>query len=242
MLCQIFKKRYNAFMHELTLEDILNAYCNGIFPMADCATDELEDIGWYSPPERGIIPLEEFHIPRSLKKYIRSHKDAFIVTVNHDFEAVIDACAAPAKGREETWINPTIKNWFMQFHDLGFAHSIEYRHREDYALQGGLYGLSIGGAFFGESMFSRVTNASKIALVALASHLKHAGFSLLDAQFVNDHLKQFGCTTMAKEVFVPQLHDAIRKPLTFTDHLEIEKSEEQNFVVIPQARILSALR
>lgn len=206
-------------MTDITLEDILNAYCNGIFPMAHISDTGQESIGWYDPPMRGVFPLDEFHVPRSLKKYIRNHSDDFIITVNADFKGVMEGCAATSKGREETWISPTIIEWYCRLHHHGFAHSIEYRRKSDFALLGGLYGLSIGCAFFGESMFSKVSAASKTALVALVYHLKMLNYSLLDTQFVNEHLQQFGCTEIDKNDYIIQLHHAIKQPQDFTTGL-----------------------
>lgn len=226
-------------MQEITLENILNAYCNGIFPMAQIYDDGHEEIGWYDPPMRGIIPLETFNIPRSLKKYIKNNQDDFIISVNTDFKAVMEHCAASYKGREETWISPTIIDWYCQLHDISFAHSIEYRRKSDFELLGGLYGLSIGSAFFGESMFSKVSSASKIALVALVTHLKASGFQLLDTQFVNDHLLQFGCIEIPKATYLKKLHIAIQEKADFTKDLT---SIKENILGIETNKILEFIQ
>jgi len=162
----------------------------------------------------GLYRSPSFHLPRSLKRAVL--KGGYTVTINHDFAGVIAACAAcSGKGREETWINPVIRDWFLELHGLGFAHSVEYR--ADGVLMGGLYGLCIGGAFFGESMFSRTQNASKIALVHLVARLYNRGFFLLDSQFVNDHLVQFGCHEIPREDYLERLTKAIQMPLRFVD-------------------------
>lgn len=194
-------------MHDITPIDILNAYCNGYFPMARTATSGAEDMHWYDPPMRGIIPIAEFHCPRSLRRAVL--KGGYEITINRDFAAVIDACAAMTDERKESWINPIIRNWFCELHRMGFAHSVEYR--EGGVLTGGLYGLAIGGAFFGESMFSRTTNASKIALVHLVARLHARGFTLLDSQFVNDHLVQFGCHDISRDDYLTCLYEAVRR-------------------------------
>jgi leucyl/phenylalanyl-tRNA--protein transferase len=226
-------------MHDISLEDILNAYCNGIFPMAEILDNGEEDIGWYDPPIRGILPLEKFNVPRSLKKLIRQKQDDFIITVNTDFEAVMKACADTYKGREETWISPTIIDWYCGLNSIGFAHSIEYRNKADLTLLGGLYGISIGKAFFGESMFSKESGASKIALVALATHLTENNFELLDTQFVNNHLLQFGCIEIEKDDYLTRLHKAISQRANFTDNL---KKNDNAAAQIDTAKILSFIQ
>jgi leucyl/phenylalanyl-tRNA--protein transferase len=149
------------------------------------------------PEWRCILPLDAFHVPRRLKRTIRS--DLFSFTSDHDFAAVIDACAAPGPDREDTWINSDIRMLYLDLHARGLAHSVETRL--DGQLIGGLYGVALGGAFFGESMFSRATDASKAALVHLVARLKFAGFRLLDAQFTTPHLEQFGAQTLPRRIF-----------------------------------------
>ncbi len=185
---------------------LLRAYATGYFPMADHRDGE---IGWYSPDPRAIIPLDTFHIPRSLSLTIK--KDIFHVTVNTDFESVIRSCA----GRPETWISEEIVLSYVALHRLGYAHSVECR-KEDH-LAGGLYGVALGGAFFGESMFSRHRDASKIALVALVERLKRQKFLLLDTQFLTPHLARFGALEIPRGEYLQQLQAALARHCTFTD-------------------------
>lgn len=179
---------------EVTAEDLLKAYRVGIFPMAENADDT--DIFWIDPEMRGVIPLDQFHVPASLRKSLR--KNPYRVSINTAFDRVIDACAAQTPGRPETWINPMIAGWYKELHRMGHAHSVECWDA-DGTLAGGLYGLAIERAFFGESMFSRMTDASKIALVHLVARLRQKNFELLDCQFVNEHLKQFGCVAIPRD-------------------------------------------
>jgi leucyl/phenylalanyl-tRNA--protein transferase len=188
----------------VTPEDVLEAYCHGLFPMAESADDP--DIFWVSPEVRGIIPLECFHAPRSLLKQIR--QKTFTITFNQAFDAVIEGCAATGKGRKKTWINGQIQALYTQLHRMGFAHSAEC-WGQDGQLAGGLYGIAIRGAFFGESMFSRVPNASKVALVHLVRHLRQQGFVLLDCQFTNPHLLQFGCIEVPRDDYHSLLSGAL---------------------------------
>lgn len=192
-----------AVEREITPEDLLNAYCAGIFPMAESADDE--SVFWMDPEKRGVIPLDQFHIPASLKKVLK--KRPFRVTINAAFDQVIDSCAAQTPVRGATWINPIIAGWYKELHRMGFAHSVECW--KDDQLAGGLYGISIHGAFFGESMFSRVTDASKVALVHLVARLKQRDFKLLDCQFVNPHLVQFGCVEIARDDYHSALDGAL---------------------------------
>jgi leucyl/phenylalanyl-tRNA--protein transferase len=174
----------------ITAEVLLKAYAVGIFPMAESAEDP--ELFWVEPERRGVLPLETFHVPRRLARTIRS--DRFEIRIDTDFEAVIAGCAAPGPGRRKTWINGRIRVLYGDLFRLGHVHTVE-TWLED-RLVGGLYGVSIGGAFFGESMFSLETDASKVALVHLVARLKHGGYSLLDTQFVTEHLSGFG----AKEI------------------------------------------
>jgi leucyl/phenylalanyl-tRNA---protein transferase len=169
---------------KLTPHVLLNAYSQGIFPMAD----EDGTIYWYDPDPRAILPLATFHIPRSLARTI--HRGNFEVRVDTAFREVMGACAEPTPGREVTWINSEIIGAYCELHALGFAHSVETWIEGK--LAGGLYGVSLGGFFAGESMFSRVTDCSKIALVYLVERLRRGGFCLLDTQFMTDHLRRFG--------------------------------------------------
>jgi len=191
-------------------ETLIKAYSLGVFPMADSA--DSRDIKFYDPDARALIPLawqegarHEFHLPRRLARTVRQRR--FSVTVDRDFPAVIDECAALGDGRTETWINRDIRQLYIALHRLGFAHSIEVWHEE--RLVGGLYGVALRAAFFGESMFSRQTDASKVALVHLVARLRAGGFHLLDAQFTNDHLRQFGIHEISREQFQRRLQRAL---------------------------------
>lgn len=174
---------------------LLDAYASGLFPMAEDREDPR--LYWVDPDMRGIIPIEGFHIPRRLRRTVR--QDPFAVTVDQDFRAVIEACAEAAPGRRSTWINEEIVHVYTELHRLGAAHSVECRR--DGELVGGLYGVSLKSAFFGESMFSRATDASKVALVHLVARLKAGGYRLLDAQFVTDHLTQFGIREIPRTAY-----------------------------------------
>lgn len=182
-------------MKAFSTDDLLACYRRGVFPMAESR----EDAGFFivDPEWRCVFPLDGFHVPKRLARTIR--QDGFSFTVDRDFEAVIKGCAAPGPDREDTWINTDILSLYLSLHAQGLAHSVETR--VDGQLVGGLYGVALGGAFFGESMFSRVTDASKAALVQLVARLKFGGFKLLDAQFVTPHLEQFGAQTLPRRIF-----------------------------------------
>ncbi|MDE2630794.1 MAG: leucyl/phenylalanyl-tRNA--protein transferase, partial [Alphaproteobacteria bacterium] len=179
----------------LTPEILLSAYAEGLFPMAERRDDPT--LYWVSPQKRGIFPLDTFHVPKRLARTVRS--DRFSVTADTAFAGVLLACAEPAPGREETWINDEIVRLYTALHLSGHAHSLECR-REG-RLAGGLYGVQLGGAFFGESMFSRETDASKVALVHLVARLKMGGFKLLDAQFLTAHLARFGAVEIPRKTY-----------------------------------------
>lgn len=198
---------------QITPGMLLRAYAIGIFPMAESRDDP--DLYWIDPELRGILPLDKFHVPHSLWKTIR--KGRFDVTCDRAFTAVVEQCAAPAPGRRQTWINDTIFDLCRQLFVLGHAHSIETWL--DGKLVGGLYGISLGGAFFGESMFSRETDASKIALVHLMARLKAGGYGLLDTQFVTQHLSRFGAVEIPREEYRRQLNEAIGLPARFYGEL-----------------------
>lgn len=168
-------------------------------------------VHWVAPPTRGIFPLERFHVPRRLRRSVRQR--IFEVRCNTAFRSVIDACASPASGRRDTWINGEIRRSFIALHQSGFAHSVEC-WRQD-RLVGGLYGVALGGAFFGESMFSRERDASKIALVNLVARLRLGQFSLLDIQFVTPHLVQFGAIEIPAAEYLECLNDALQLDATF---------------------------
>ena len=186
----------------LTSELVMQAYYAGVFPMAENRDDK--EFMWVEPKERGIIDLDEFHIPKRLARTMRHHP--YDIRFDHDFAAVINACAQ----REETWINQDIEDVFIELHTLGHAHSVEAYDAQN-TLVGGLYGLAIGGLFCGESMFSTATDASKIALVALVERLKENGFVLLDTQFITEHLRQFGAKTIPQEEYLLRARVAIER-------------------------------
>ncbi len=194
---------------EITPRVLLKAYACGIFPMAESADDP--GLFWIEPEIRGIIPLEQFRIPKSLKKTIR--KEPFEVRIDTAFERVVEACAASAPGRGKTWINDRIKRLYSDLHRIGHCHSVECW--QDDRLVGGLYGVRLGSAFFGESMFSRVTDGSKVALVHLVHRLIAGRFRLLDTQFTTDHLKRFGAIDISKEDYSELLYDALQDEADF---------------------------
>lgn len=188
---------------EITPEILLRAYAAGIFPMAEDADDPT--LFWVEPRERGIIPLRGFHISKRLARTIRS--DIFEIRVDEDFDAVIAACAAPGFDREKTWISGRIRRLYGELFDAGFCHTVEV-YRDD-RLVGGLYGVRLQGAFFGESMFHRERDASKVALVHLVARLRKGGFTLLDTQFVTPHLAQFGAIEVPRRNYKQLLRAAM---------------------------------
>lgn len=188
---------------------ILAAYAEGVFPMA--RQREGREIVFVSPKERGILPLERFHVPRRLARTVRSNR--FSVTVDTVFEDVIRGCATPAKDRAESWINAEIVGVYCELHRRGYAHSVECWRNG--VLAGGLYGVRLGAAFFGESMFSRERDASKVALVHLVARLKRGGFQLLDAQFLTEHLAQFGAIAIPRDAYVTLLKRALVEEADF---------------------------
>ncbi|MAS92582.1 MAG: leucyl/phenylalanyl-tRNA--protein transferase [Verrucomicrobiales bacterium] len=183
---------------------LIAAYRGGMFPMA---MDNRGEIGWFSPDPRGVIPLDEFHIPHGLKRTLR--KDLFEIRVNTAFKEVMEGCA----DRKTTWISKEIMTSYEKLFELGYAHSVEaWRDGE---LRGGLYGIAIGGAFFGESMFSRESDASKVALVSLVKRLKERRFQLLDTQWTTDHLSRFGCREIPRYEYIRQLNLALLVTTSF---------------------------
>lgn len=168
-------------------------------------------IYWYDPDPRAIIPLDRFHVSRSLERTIRQQR--FEIRLNTAFTAVVQACAAPAPGREETWINNDITQAYTRLHRLGFAHSVEAWQADE--LVGGLYGVAIGGFFAGESMFSTVPDSSKVALVYLVEHLRRQRFRLLDTQFLTEHLRRFGAVEISAEAYRQKLGQALLIPARF---------------------------
>ena len=194
---------------EITPSILLKAYACGIFPMAEKADDP--GIFWIDPTERGILPLDGFHLPRSLRKTIR--RAPFDIRVDTAFAAVVDGCAESAPGRMETWINGQIRSLTLALAQEGFAHSVEAWDGDE--LVGGLYGVSLGGAFFGESMFSRRTDASKVALAYLWERLCRGGYQLLDTQFLTGHLERFGAIEIERDTYQALLAEAITLDATF---------------------------
>ncbi len=190
-------------MEEVAPEELLDIYAAGYFPMAE--SHDTPELYWFQPEIRGVLPVEGFNVPHGMRKLLKTHD--FTITIDKDFEAVMRACAELNASRTETWINERIVQLYCSLHKMGDAHSVEI-WQED-ALVGGLYGVSIGGAFFGESMFSRTEGASKVALVSLAELLKEAGYTLLDTQYVNDHLKQFGVEEVPHEDYMERLESAL---------------------------------
>jgi leucyl/phenylalanyl-tRNA--protein transferase len=188
---------------KFTPEFILAAYAQGVFPMA--RRREGSEIVFVSPKERGIIPLDHFHLPRRLARTVKS--DRFAVTIDTAFVDVITYCAAPAEDRAESWINAEIIDIYCELHRRGYAHSVECWRNG--SLAGGLYGVRLGAAFFGESMFSLERDASKVALVHLAARLKRCGFQLLDAQFLTEHLARFGAIAIPRDAYLELLGRAL---------------------------------
>jgi leucyl/phenylalanyl-tRNA--protein transferase len=194
---------------ELTPQVLLKAYACGIFPMAESADDP--GLYWIEPEARGIIPLGRFHIPKRLARTVR--QDEFEIHIDRDFDGVIAGCADVAPGRNKTWINTRIRRLYADLFELGHCHTIEAWH--DGRLVGGLYGVRLGAAFFGESMFTRVRDASKVALVHLVARLRVGGFRLLDTQFTTDHLKQFGAVDVDRRQYHHLLEKAIEADADF---------------------------
>lgn len=185
---------------------LLHTYRFGLFPMADPEQDGA--VYWMDPDPRGILPLDAFHVPKNLRKLVR--RAPFEVVPDRDFEAVMRACAEPAPGRESTWISEDVVAVYTALHRRGAAHSVECW--AEGRLVGGLYGVALGGAFFGESMFTRVRDASKVALVHLVAALRRGGFVLLDTQFVTPHLEQFGAVEIPQATYRRRLAEALAVP------------------------------
>jgi leucyl/phenylalanyl-tRNA---protein transferase len=195
--------RIDDVLVEITPEVLLKAYACGIFPMAESANDP--GLYWIEPEQRGVLPFAGFHVPSRLARSVRA--DVYEIAIDRDFDGVVAGCAAPGVDREKTWINRRIRHLYRQLFEAGHCHTVEaYRDGE---LVGGLYGVRLGGAFFGESMFSRARDASKIALVHLVARLMHGGFTLLDTQFVTDHLRQFGAVEVPRRAYHGMLEDAL---------------------------------
>jgi leucyl/phenylalanyl-tRNA--protein transferase len=198
----------------VTPDLLLRAYRAGLFPMAETRTGFR--LYWLDPEQRGVLPLDEFHLPRRLRRTVMS--DRYRITTDTAFDAVISACAESGPRRSDTWINPAIERLFRGLHEMGHAHSVECWRGDD--LVGGLYGMAIRGAFFGESMFSRARDASKVALVHLVARLRMAGFTLLDTQFVTSHLAQFGAIEIPRDLYRRCLAEALEQPAVWPDRPE----------------------
>jgi leucyl/phenylalanyl-tRNA---protein transferase len=194
---------------EITPVVLLKAYSCGIFPMAEAADDPA--LYWIEPQERGILPLDAIHLPKRLKRTIK--QDFFEVRIDSDFGAVIEGCGAERPGRQTTWINDKIRALYGELFRMGNCHTVETWH--DGRLVGGLYGVTLGGAFFGESMFSTESDASKVALVHLCARLIAGGFTLLDCQFQTKHLRQFGTIEIDRTDFQQRLDASLKKPGNF---------------------------
>lgn len=216
-------------MIEITPQVLLKAYSCGIFPMAESADDPA--LYWIEPQHRGILPLDSVHVPRRLAKTVR--QGALRVSIDTDYEGVIEGCAAERAGRRSTWINARIRGLYRDLFRLGHCHTVEVWDGD--RLVGGLYGVALGGVFFGESMFSYVRDASKIALVHLVGRLIGGGFTLLDTQFVTDHLRQFGTIEIEREDFHRHLDRALGQTADFM-RLPLDASGDEILDIIEKAQ------
>jgi leucyl/phenylalanyl-tRNA--protein transferase len=206
---------------EVTTDLVLRAYRHGLFPMAEGRAGE--KLFWLDPIKRGVLPLDEFHLSRRLLRTVLS--GPYTVTADRNFAGAIAGCATPVPDRADTWINPQIERLFTELFRMGHAHSIETWEGD--TLVGGLYGVALGGAFFGESMFSFARDASKVALVHLVARMRIGGFTLLDTQFVTEHLSQFGATEIPRDLYKQQLAAALELPAVWiTDPDEARLTEE----------------
>src|SRR6185295_386413 len=194
---------------EITPQVLLKAYACGIFPMAESCDDPA--LYWIEPQQRGILPLHAVHVPKRLARTVR--QGSYEIRIDHDFEAVIDGCAMSRPGRRTTWINRKIRALYRDLFDTGYCHTVEAWAGG--RLVGGLYGVALNGAFFGESMFSTARDASKVALAYLCARLTYGGFSLLDTQFVTEHLKQFGTVEIDRSEFHALLEKALAHDADF---------------------------
>ena len=198
-------------MKRPSAEIVLSAYMQGIFPMAH--PEEDDQIYWYAPDPRAILPIEDFHVPRRLEQTVR--QDPFEICINRDFDGVVAGCAAPRKTQSTTWISSGLASVYAELHRRGFVHTVEAWDEGE--LVGGLYGVAIGGLFAGESMFYRKRDASKVCLVHLVRRLRRRGFVLLDIQFMTDHLARFGACEISREEYERRLAVAIDLPCKFVD-------------------------
>ncbi|SHL99544.1 leucyl/phenylalanyl-tRNA--protein transferase [Roseibium suaedae] len=190
---------------EITPQVLLKAYACGLFPMAESAEDAT--LFWIEPELRGILPLDHFHLPKRLKRTLRA--DKFEIRINTDFEGVINGCAGSGPDRPQTWINDEIRRLYGALFEQGYCHTVEAWHEGK--LAGGLYGISLNGVFFGESMFTRVTDASKICLTHLVARLIAGGYKLLDTQFLTEHLARFGTIEISRDIYSDLLDDALQE-------------------------------
>ena len=219
----------NNFNHnyiKIDYKNILDAYCHGIFPMAENINSS--EVFWVKPKIRGVINPYKLNIRRKLKRFINTKP--FKIKINTDFIGVIEACSEITSVRENTWINPSIRDVFIELHYKGYAHSVECYSNDD--LVGGLYGVAIGGMFYGESMFSRMTNASKVALLHLIDRLKLGNFILLDTQFITEHLKTMGAYEIDQESFLIILKKALK---INSDFYKMSKSGELDINLYPKS-------
>lgn len=195
--------------YRIPVDLLLKAYASGVFPMAESAADP--EVFWVRPEVRGVIPLDTFHVPKSLRKVLRQGR--FEVRIDSDFAAVIDACAEERAERQSTWINAPIREAYIELFNQNHCHSVEAWR--DGRLVGGLYGVRLGRAFFGESMFSRETDASKVCLVHLVERMRERGFVLLDTQFTTEHLKRFGAVDVPRGRYERMLQEALKGEAVF---------------------------
>ena len=203
-------------MPDVTPEVLLRAYKAGLFPMSESYDNP--EIFWVDPRVRGILPIKKFHVPRRLKRTVRSER--FEITINTEFKSIMEGCAASVSNRPKTWINSQIIELYTALHDMGFAHSIECWRNG--LLAGGLYGIALGGVFFGESMFSRERDSSKVALVHLIARMRAGNFMFIDTQFINKHLSRFGAIAISRSEYQSLLKQAIDIKSNF--HVPIDKS------------------
>ncbi len=207
-------------MIEVTPELLLRAYAAGIFPMAEGR--DASTVYWIHPERRGIIPIHDFHVPRRLRRTVR--RQPFEIRCDTDFPGIIKGCAEPTRTRRDTWINREIMSLYMALDEMGYVHTVECW--QDGRLVGGLYGVALGGAFFGESMFSRVRDASKVALVHLVARLRAGGFLLLDSQFTTEHLETFGAHEIPRPQYRQLLTRALGLPARFPVEIDPETLAE----------------
>lgn len=216
----------------LTADILLQAYQLGFFPMAESV--DSDEIYWYDPDPRGVLPIAAFHIPRRLKDRIK--KQDYHIHVDRDFSQTMAKCAEITQTRKESWINQDLLDAYKDLHEKGFAHSVEVWQEDE--MVGGIYGVHIGGVFCGESMFSRRRDMSKIALVHLTARLWHCGFEVFDTQFINNHIQQFGAYEISRGAYKKQLSQAVSKPCNFLgsdfDLCEVYSSEEELVSVFMQ--------